>query len=108
GLRKARVGELDGTERLAAPDAVAPPGLKDLRAGVTGQFSQGVRQALDADQGLVNRLARSLLEAHFPPSLQPDIADAVGLDLAEPEPSAPATAKKKVRDAAFRDRVLMA
>jgi hypothetical protein len=83
-------------------------GLKDLRAGVTGRFSEDVRQTLEADPGLVNRLARSVLEAHFPPSLQSDIADAVGLDLAEPAPSVPATAKKKARDAAFRDSVLMA
>ena len=102
-LRRDGVWELGGTEHLASPDAVSPPGLRDLRAGVTGRFSQEIRQALDADPGLVNRLARSVLEAHFPPSLQPDIADALGLDLEEPAP-----AKKKVRDAAFRDRVLKA
>lgn len=107
-LRRDGVWELGGTERLAAPEAVAPPGLKDLRAGVTGRFSEDVRQALEADPGLINRLARSILEAHFPPSLQPDIADDVGLDLAEPEPSIAPTAKKKVRDTAFRDSVLMA
>jgi putative restriction endonuclease len=106
-LRRDGVWELGGTDHLVAPEAGTPPRLKDLRAGVTGQFSEHVRQALEADPGLVNRLARSVLEAHFPPSLQPDIADAVGLDLAEPASSAAAD-KKKVRDAAFRDSVLMA
>lgn len=107
-LRRDGVWELGGIERLAAPEAVAPPGLKDLRAGATGRFSEDVRQALEADPGLVNRLARSILEAHFPPSLQLDIADAVGLDLAEWEPAAPETATKKVRGTAFRDSVLIA
>lgn len=107
-LRRDGVWELEGTEHLVSPNAVAPPGLKDLRAGVTGQFSEDVRQALEAEPSLVNRLARSVLAAHCPPSLQPDIADAVGLDLAGPELSAPVDAKKKARDTAFRDRVLVA
>jgi len=75
------VWELGGTGHLAAPGAAAPPGLRELRAGVTGRLSADVRQALEADPGLVSRVGRALLDAHFPPSLQPDIADAVGLDL---------------------------
>jgi putative restriction endonuclease len=106
-LRRDKVWELGGTEHLAAPDAAAPPGLKELRAGVTGRLSTGVRQALEADPGLVNQLARAVLEANFPPSLQPDIADAVGLDLSAPAPLTPA-ARKRARDPLFRDRVLTA
>jgi putative restriction endonuclease len=106
-LRRDGVWQLGGTGQLAAPDAVAPPGLKELRAGVTGSFSDDVRQALDADPGLVCRLARAVLDEHFPPSLQPDIADAVGLDLSAPAPLTPA-ARKRARDPGFRDRVLTA
>jgi len=48
-LRRDGIWELGGTDRLAAPEAPSPPGLRDLRAGVTGRFSEGVRQALEAD-----------------------------------------------------------
>jgi putative restriction endonuclease len=106
-LRRDGVWELDGTGHLAAPDAVAPPGLKELRAGVTGRFNADVRQTLEADPTLVTRLARAVLDEHFPPSLQPDIADAVGLDLSATAPPTP-TAKRKARDPEFRDRVLTA
>jgi putative restriction endonuclease len=106
-LRRDGVWELGGTEHLAAPHAVAPPGLKELRAGVTGRLSAEVRQALEADPGLVSQLARAVLDEHFPPSLQPDIADAVGLDLSAP--ATPTTAAgKRARDPGFRDRVLTA
>src|SRR5690242_15465963 len=57
-LRKDDLWELGGTEGLAAPDAPAPPGLRELRAGVTGRFSADVRQALDAEPGLVDRIAQ--------------------------------------------------
>ena len=38
-LRRDGVWELAGTEHLPAPAATDPPGLRLLRAGVTGQFS---------------------------------------------------------------------
>jgi putative restriction endonuclease len=47
-LRRDGVWELGGTDRLAAPGAVAPPGLKELRAGVTGRLSEGVRRGRPA------------------------------------------------------------
>jgi len=100
-------GELGGTGHLAAPDAVSPPELKELRAGVTGRFAADVGRALEAEPGLVNRLPRALLDAHFAPSLQPGIADAVGLGLSAPPPRVP-TANRRARDPKFRERVLMA
>jgi putative restriction endonuclease len=107
-LRRDGVWELGGTGHLAAPNATDPPGLKELRAGVTGRFSADVQQTLEADPGLVSQIARAVLDEHFPPSLQPDIADAVGLDLTVSAPSTPAGAGKRARDPAFRDRVLTA
>jgi putative restriction endonuclease len=107
-LRRDGVWELGGLDRLAAPEAPSPPGLRELRAGVTGRFSEGVRQALETDPTLSSRLARVILDEHFPPSLQPDIADAVGLDLSVPAPALVPAVKKTARDPEFRDRVLTA
>lgn len=109
-LRRDGLWELGGTAHLAAPAAVAPPGLRELRAGVTGQFTPGVRAALAVDPTLADLLARHVLDTHFPPSLHPDLAAAVGLDLpAEPGAVAAATpAGRRARNPEFRDRVLRA
>jgi putative restriction endonuclease len=107
-LRKDGLWELGGIERLASPDAPTPPGLKELRAGVTGRFSADIRQAFDADPPLVDRVAHAVLAEHFPPSLHQDIADAVGLDLSGPAPATTPSTKKRARDPDFRDRVLTA
>lgn len=80
--------------------------MKLLRSSVTGQFSSGVRAALAADPGLVARIARAVLDAHFPESLHADILDAVGLDVATAE-SAPAAGKRS-RDPRLRDAVMRA
>ena len=101
--------KLEALIRTYGPDAPAPPGLKELRAGVTGRFSADVRQALEADPALVDRIAQTVLPEHFPPSLHRDIADAVGLDLSGPAPTeATSPGKKRARDPNFRDRVLIA
>src|SRR5262245_14750431 len=52
-LRRDGLWELGGIQGLASPDAPAPPGLKELRAGVTGRFSPEVREALEAGPALV-------------------------------------------------------
>lgn len=46
-------------------------GLRDLReSGATGQLAPGLRQALRGEPELLHRIARSLLDLHFPPSLR--------------------------------------
>lgn len=109
-LRRDGLWELGGTAPLSAPAAVAPPGLRELRAGVTGQFAPGVRAALAADPALVGRLTRAVLDAHFPPSLHTDIAAAVGLDPTTRAETATgvATTGQRTRSPEFRDRVLRA
>jgi putative restriction endonuclease len=98
-LRRDGVWDVGGTEHLPAPAAPDPPGLKALRAGVTGQFSAPVRDFLARYPLLVRRLARALLDAHFPPSFHDRILAAVGLD---------APAAVRTRDPRFRDATLRA
>jgi putative restriction endonuclease len=107
-LRRDGLWELGGTEHLAAPAAAGPPGVVQLRRWVTGQFSEGVRKALATDPTLVSQLAHNLLDANFPPSLHPDIAAEVGLDLSQTRATGGIVARKKSRDPNFRDRVLKA
>jgi putative restriction endonuclease len=108
-LRRDGVWELGGTERLPAPSAAAPPGVTMLRAGVNGQFAPHVRDALTADPGLVAKIARSILDAHFSESLHSDILGAVGLDLASTHEVAPVEQPaQRRRDPSFRERVCMA
>jgi putative restriction endonuclease len=71
-------------------------------ADAAGQFSPGVRAAFEKDPALVPAVARTLLDAHFPPSAHENIASAVGLQL-----DAPAMGQS-ARDPAFRDAVLVA
>jgi putative restriction endonuclease len=51
-----------------------------LRAGVTGRFEPVVEAALRSRPGLVDDVARGLVEAHFPATVAPDVLVAVGLD----------------------------
>jgi putative restriction endonuclease len=107
-LRRDGLWELGGTQGLASPDAIAPPGLREMRAGVTGRFSADVRDALEANSALIDRVAHAVLNEHFPPSLHQDIADAVGLDLSGQAQVSPPSVKKRARDPGFRDSVLTA
>jgi len=107
-LRKDSIWELGGTDRLPAPTAPDPPGLIALRNGVTGQFSNSIREALNSNPGLISQIARSILEAHFAESLHADILAAVGLDLSEPVVSIPTPEGRRCRDPRFRTQVMSA
>ena len=67
-----------------------------------GRFTPDVQAAPAADPSLVGRIARDLLDAHFPPSIHPDVLAAVGLD---PDLG---TSGRRPRDARFREAVLTA
>lgn len=56
-------------------DRVSP-----LREGVTGQLESSLEAALRARPALVSRMARSLVDAHFPSTIAPDVLIAVGMD----------------------------
>ena len=108
-LRRDGVWELGGTEHLAAPAATDPPALTPLRNWVTGRFSEAVRDALERDPELVGRIARSLLDSHFPESRHADLLAAVGLDATAPTPPEPgSTGGRRTRDPRFREAVMRA
>ncbi|GJF33948.1 HNH endonuclease [Kitasatospora sp. NE20-6] len=57
-------------------------GVRVLRSsGATGRLAPELRVALRKEPVLLGRLARVLLDFHFPPSLHTDLCEAVGLDL---------------------------
>lgn len=70
--------------------------------GAKGGFSLEVREMISSHPGLVTRLARILLEGHFPESLHEDILSSVGLVLDD------TMARQRKRDPEFRGKVLAA
>lgn len=108
----------DGLWQLSGPRTVLdrPPGatptLTELRRGhVAGGLASELVRALQRKPELISVLARRIVEAHFPESLQRDVLDAVGLGasdsiLVAPHADAAATAAR--RDPSFRERVLRA
>ena len=51
-----------------------------LRQGVTGRLEASLEQALKERPALLEEAARTLVEAHFPSTVAPDVLVAVGLD----------------------------
>jgi putative restriction endonuclease len=95
----------DGVWEVIRQHASIPGGdtIADLRkTGAAGRFPEPMRTAFDSDPRLIGRVARLLLDAHFPESLHQDILDAVGLSLGEGSSGA------RRRDPNFREGVLVA
>ncbi|CAL9530866.1 hypothetical protein SUDANB108_04064 [Streptomyces sp. enrichment culture] len=83
-------------------------GIRDLReTGATGRLTPDLRAALRRDPELLGRIARLLLDLHFPPSLHGELCEAVGLDLEPAEAELVAAARRR-RDPRMRDLVLTA
>ncbi|MDN4525952.1 phosphorothioated DNA-binding restriction endonuclease [Fictibacillus fluitans] len=66
-----------------------------------GGFTKDVYQLLRADYSLVDEVVQMILESHFPETFHTDILDALDLELFT-------ATKKRVRDKAFREKVLKA
>ncbi|MFD5031421.1 phosphorothioated DNA-binding restriction endonuclease [Streptomyces sp. NPDC058220] len=106
----------DGFWHVSTEDGGASPGpgLGRLRAtGATGSLSPELRADLDADPGLLARMARLLLDTNFAPSLHADIRADTGLDIEGAEPDnghAPRVLipAPRRRDPALRELVLTA
>ncbi|MFG2135659.1 phosphorothioated DNA-binding restriction endonuclease [Streptomyces sp. NPDC048650] len=103
----------DGVWEVRTDSGTGSPGsgVRVLReSGARGQLAAGLRGALADDPALLGRLAQLLLERHFPPSIHPDIAAAVGLDAEAGDgarlASAPGPGRR--RAAELRRRVLIA
>jgi putative restriction endonuclease len=83
-------------------------GVLLLRAeGATGRLVPELRTALGREPSLLGRMARVLLDLHFPPSLHGELCEAVGLELELAE-TEPLTARRRRRDREMREAVLTA
>ncbi|MYU23763.1 phosphorothioated DNA-binding restriction endonuclease [Streptomyces sp. SID8352] len=100
----------DGVWEVRTDRGPGSPGTGEgaLRSsGAAGRLAPELRAALRRDPGLGSRMARSLLDLHFPPSLHAELCEAVGLEL-EPAVPAPRAAARGRRDPRMRERVLTA
>ncbi|WP_369393270.1 phosphorothioated DNA-binding restriction endonuclease [Streptomyces sp. CG1] len=83
-------------------------GVRDLReTGAAGQLAPDLRAALRREPQLLGRMARLLLDLHFPPSLHSELCEAVGLELEPAETEQPASVRRQ-RDPRMRELVLTA
>lgn len=84
-------------------------GLRVLReSGATGRLAPEFGNALRREPELLHRIARSLLDLHFPPSLHTELCEAVGLDLEPTETGRFSAARRQQRDRRMRELVLTA
>ncbi|MFE7897365.1 phosphorothioated DNA-binding restriction endonuclease [Streptomyces sp. NPDC057424] len=80
-----------------------------LRAsGAAGRLAPDLRAALRREPSLLSRMARVLLDLHFPPSLHADLCEAVGLELEPAETGALTAPERRQRDRRMRELVLTA
>ncbi len=106
--------KISGPASLQDRPRAATPNLGELRQeGVEAGFSQEIHAALQSNPGLLESVARRILDDYFPSSLHADIVAELGLDLegapyAAITDEAAAGTRKRRRDPGFRDRVLLA
>ncbi|MEZ0091310.1 phosphorothioated DNA-binding restriction endonuclease [Streptacidiphilus sp. EB129] len=105
-LQSDGVWEVDTNSGPGSPGS----GVLELRAtGAKGRLAADLRSAIRRDPFLLGRLARVLLDLHFPPSLHGELCDAVGLELELTEtPLRPHMAGRRRRDGRMRELVLTA
>ncbi|MGY1499628.1 phosphorothioated DNA-binding restriction endonuclease [Streptomyces sp. QTS52] len=83
-------------------------GVRVLReTGATGRLAPELRTALRGEPELLGRMARLLLDLHFPPSLHSELCEAVGLEL-EPAETGHLVPARRQRDRRMRELVLTA
>ncbi|PJM91517.1 phosphorothioated DNA-binding restriction endonuclease [Streptomyces sp. CB01373] len=84
-------------------------GVLALRATeARGRLAAELRAGLQQTPGLLERMARVLLDRHFAPSLHADLCEAVGLELDPPRTEPPTGVAGRRRDAGLRELVLTA
>ncbi|MGW5848005.1 phosphorothioated DNA-binding restriction endonuclease [Streptomyces sp. NPDC055254] len=83
-------------------------GVRELRAsGAAGRLAPELRAALRREPSLLGRMARTLLDLNFPPSLHDELCGAVGLEL-EPAETGQVSTVRRQRDRRMRELVLAA
>ncbi|MGI5458871.1 phosphorothioated DNA-binding restriction endonuclease [Streptomyces sp. CA-249302] len=90
------------------PGSPGPGVLKLRESRAAGRLAPDLRAALRREPSLLGRMARVLLDLHFPPSLHQDLCDAVGLELELAETDALTTPERRQRDRRMREMVLTA
>ncbi|MFF5185470.1 phosphorothioated DNA-binding restriction endonuclease [Streptomyces sp. NPDC000345] len=101
----------DGVWEVRTEHGAGSPGagVRELRASrATGRLAPDLQVALRREPSLLGRMARVLLDLHFPASLHQDLCDAVGLELELAEADALAAPERRQRDRRMREMVLTA
>ena len=101
----------DGVWEVRTDQGPGSPGtgIGVLRSsGATGRLAAELRTALRREPALLGRMARVLLDAHFPPSLHDDLCEAVGLDLEEAGTEIVRGAARRQRGRRMRELILTA
>ncbi|VFS44689.1 Uncharacterised protein [Enterobacter cancerogenus] len=91
--------DLQNTEFCSTTGSKQPPVRELLEHKVAGGFDEEHYALLSKNKKLIGSLAQQILEAHFPESIQEEIADEMGFDIQQ---------IRKVRDPLFRQQVLRA
>lgn len=100
----------DGVWEVHTDRGPGSPGsaVRELRAaGAAGRLAPELRETLRREPSLLGRMARVLLDLHFPPSLHGELCEAVGLELEPAETGRVSSARRK-RDRRMRELVLTA
>jgi putative restriction endonuclease len=100
----------DGVWEVRTDRGPGSPGssVRELRdVGAAGRLAPELRAALRREPSLLGRMARILLDLHFPPSLHGDLCETVGLEL-EPTEAGRLSAVRRRRDPRMRELVLTA
>jgi putative restriction endonuclease len=101
----------DGVWEVRTEHGAGSPGtgVRELRASrATGRLAPDLQVALRREPSLLGRMARVLLDLHFPASLHQDLCDAVGLELEQAETDTVAGPQRRQRDRRMREMVLTA
>ncbi|WP_060180120.1 phosphorothioated DNA-binding restriction endonuclease [Streptomyces sp. IMTB 1903] len=100
----------DGVWEVRTDRGPGSPGsaVRELRAaGAAGRLAPELRAALRREPSLLGRMARVLLDQHFPPSLHGELCEATGLEL-EPAETGWSSPARRRRDRRMRELVLTA
>lgn len=91
--------ELRNAEQCSTEGSRQPPSKELETYHVAGGFDEEHFALLSKNKRLINTLAHQILQAHFPESIQEEIADEMGFDIQQ---------IRKERDPLFRQQVLRA